>query len=206
MFRKNRALCNSNRPFRSKHLLSSFIAIFLFGATAPSVSAQDGVLVNGERVTQEEFAQQLARYGIPLAVQIPDGDYWYDKMSGLWGVRGGPTMGQLPPELDLGGELEADVSGSGSGVFINGRELHPTEVAYLQQLFGYTVPGRYWMNAMGIGGMEGGPPLFNLVALAQSQSGGSGYTRRGLFGSMGSDGNCSYYMTPGGSSVMTGAC
>jgi hypothetical protein len=172
------------------------------------LAAQDGIFVNGERVTQDAFASELARYGIPLTVQVPDGDYWYDRMSGLWGVRGGPTMGQMPPELDLGGALRADASGAGgTAIFINGRELHPTEASYLQQLFGYTIPGRYWMNAMGIGGLEGGPPAFNLVAAAAAQrQTGAGYTRRGLFGSSGSDGECSYYMTPGGSSVMTGNC
>lgn len=184
-----------------------FLAAFGFAAGAAGAAhAQDAIFVNGERVVQEDYVRELARYGIPMTVQVPDGDYWYDKNSGLWGVRGGPTLGQMPPELSLGGELQADASGSGSGIFINGRELHATEVLYLQQLFGYTVPGRYWMNAMGVGGMEGGPAIFNLVALAQSQGGGSSYTRRGLFGSMGSDGNCSYFMTPGGSSVMTGAC
>ena len=57
---------------------------------------------------------------------------------------------------------------------------------------------------MGIGGFEGGPASFNLAAAVQ-QAGGS-YTRRGPFGSMGSDGQCSYFMTPGGSSVMSGNC
>ena len=49
--------------------------------------------------------------------------------------------------------------------------------------------------------LEGGPPLFNLVTAAQAQNGGNSYTRRGLFGSTGSDGQCSYYMHPNGSSV-----
>ena len=183
--------------------------MLLLGALSGTVAAQpadaqDGVVVNGERVTQEQYAQELARLGLPVTVPVPDGDYWYDRMSGLWGVGGGPTLGQLPPDLNLGGELLADASGRGSGIFFNGRELHLAEVTYLQQLFGYALPGRYWLNAQGIGGVEGGPPLFNLVAAAQAQSGGAGYNRRGLFGSTGSDGSCSYYMHPGGSSVMTG--
>jgi hypothetical protein len=168
--------------------------------------AQQGVLVNGEPVAQEDFTRELARVGVLVSVQVPDGEYWYDRVSGLWGVWGGPTIGQMPPDLDLGGELRADASTGGTAIFINGRELHPTEALYLQQVFGYTIPGRYWMNAVGIGGNEGGPATFNLFAAAQQQQGGTGYTRRGLFGSAGSDGNCSYYMTPGGSSVMTGNC
>lgn len=183
-------------------------ALSLGAVAAQPAQAQDRVVVNGKRVSQEQFGRELGRLGITLPAPVPDGDYWYDQVSGLWGVRGGPTMGQIPPGLDLGGRLQADASGRGSGIFINGRELHSVEVLYLQQIFGYTIPGRYWMNAQGIGGMEGGPPAFNLAAAAQAQSGsgGSSYTRRGLFGSTGSDGRCSYFMHPNGSSVMTGAC
>jgi len=184
---------------------AAVLGAFVLGQAAVNPSAaQDNVRVNGEIVTQAEFVTEFARYGILLPGPVPDGDYWYDAMSGLWGLVGGPTMGQMPPRLNLGGKLRADASGGGTDVFINGRELHTTEVLYLQQLFGYTLPGRYWMNEMGIGGLEGGPALFNLVAAAQAQAASSGFTRRGLFGSTGSDGNCSYYMHPNGSSVMTG--
>ena len=113
-------------------------------------------------------------------------------------------MGQLLPGLNLGGALQADASGGQSQVFVNGRALHPSEVAYLQFAFGYVIPGRYWMNARGVGGVEGGPPLFDLVAAAQASGSGAGHTSRGLFGSTGSDGSCSYYMHPDGPSVMTG--
>lgn len=180
------------------------VALGSAGTARPS-EAQEGIFVNGQRVTQEDFVRELGRFGVPMTVQVPDGAYWYDRLSGLWGVRGGPAQGQMPAGLELGGPLRLDASTGGTGIVINGRELHPTEALYLQQLFGYVIPGRYWLNAMGIGGVEGGPPAFNLVALAQQQSGGA-YTRRGPFGSMGSDGACSYFMTPGGSSVMTGAC
>lgn len=71
-------------------------------------------------------------------------------------MQGGPTVGQVWPGLDLGGPLQADASGGGTQVFINGRELHPVEVDYLRGLFGYVLAGRYWLNAMGIGGYEGG--------------------------------------------------
>jgi len=194
-----------------RSLSRSAIAIAVCGSfvgTAVSAEAQQGISVNGERVVQEDFARELARFGVPMTVEVPDGAYWYDRMSGLWGVQGGPAVGQMPPELNLGGALAVDASTGGTGIVFNGRELHLTEALYLQQLFGYVIPGRYWLNAMGIGGVEGGPALFNLVALAQQQSGGGGgsYTRRGPFGSMGSDGNCSYYMTPGGTSVMSGNC
>lgn len=189
----------------------SVIALAALGSflgTPEWMEAQQGIFVNGERVVQQDFVRELARFGVPMTVEVPDGAYWYDSMSGLWGVQGGPAVGQMPPQLNLGGALALDASTGGTGIVINGRELHLTEAMYLQQLFGYVIPGRYWLNAMGIGGIEGGPAMFNLVALAQQQSGGGGasYTRRGPFGSMGSDGNCSYYMTPGGTSVMSGNC
>jgi hypothetical protein len=72
--------------------------ILLLGAPSGAIGAQptdaqDHVVVNGNEVTQEEYARELGRLGLPLPVVVPDGDYWYDRMSGLWGVRGGPTLG-----------------------------------------------------------------------------------------------------------------
>jgi hypothetical protein len=63
------------------------------------------------------------------------------------------------------------------------------------------------MDWQGVGGYEGGPALFNVAAAAAAAGaqGGmyGGQTQRTMFGGTGSDGNCSYYMHPGGSSVMT---
>jgi hypothetical protein len=182
------------------------------GGSGEREFAQDaeGVYVNGQPVTAEQIQLAQQTMGIPPgAAAIPAGRYWYDDVSGLWGFEGGPTAGQLYPGLQLGGPLQPNASGGGTGVFINGRELHPQEVAYLQGLFGYVAPGRYWLNWQGVGGYEGGPAAFNLVAAAaaagQAGQGGmyGGQTQRTMFGGTGSDGNCSYYMHPGGSSVMT---
>ena len=188
------------RPRVASILIPS--ALLLIGST---VSAQD-VYVNGEPVSQQQIRAVQERMGVPEAAPIPAGRYWYDPISGLWGMEGGPMLGQILPDLELGGQLRAGASGGGTGVFFNGRELHPQEAAYLQGLFGYVIPGRYWLNWQGIGGVEGGPPLFNLVAAAAQAGGGAGgyggYTRRTPFGSVGGDGNCSYFMSPDGSSVM----
>ncbi|MGE0354186.1 MAG: hypothetical protein AB7I33_05460 [Gemmatimonadales bacterium] len=168
-----------------------------------------GVFINDKTLTTAELSELKRLHGVPAAVPIPAGRYWYDKYSGLWGMVGGPTQGQLLPGLEIG-TMRPDVSGRGSGVFINGREIHSQEVAYLRAIFGTVVPGRYWMNWQGIGGYEGGPAIFSVYQAAQQAGrmgpGYDGYTRRTPFGSMGSDGNCSYYMSPGGSSVMTGNC
>lgn len=179
------------------------LAVFL-SAASPALGQDDAqIIVNGEPVTQERIRTLQKRLGIPVEAAIPAGSYWYDPVSGLWGLQGGPTIGQILPGLELGGPLRPDASGGGTGIFINGREIHPEEAAFLQRIFGYVIPGRYWLNPQGIGGVEGGPPAFNLVAAAAAAGGGGGYTRRTPFGSIGGDGNCSYYMSPGGSSVMT---
>jgi hypothetical protein len=79
--------------------------------------------------------------------------------------------------LPLGGPLPADISGGGTGIFINGRELHPVDVAGLTQLVGQVMPGRYWLDAQGYAGLEGQPAITNLFQVAQQlyqQNGGVG--------------------------------
>ena len=70
----------------------------------------------------------------------------------------------MMPGLRLGGPLAPDASRGNSQVFINGRELMVGEVRALQQACRTAVlRGRYWVNAQGVGGVEGGPALFNLA-------------------------------------------
>jgi hypothetical protein len=108
---------------------------------------------------------------------LADGDYWYDPRSGASGRWGGPALAFLPAGLPLGGPLPAEASGGGrgnlTGVFVNGRELHPVDVAGLQEIVGVVVPGRWWVDATGAYGLEGGPPAGNLVAMARARQGGS---------------------------------
>ena len=89
-------------------------------------------------------AQRLDAKGVGIiaqleafaGVRLPDGEYWYDAKSGASGSVGGPMVALLPPGLSLGGALRADASGGGkgnvTGTFVNGRELHPTDVANLR--------------------------------------------------------------------------
>jgi hypothetical protein len=58
----------------------------------------------------------------------------------------------------------------GTGVFVNGRQLSPYEVAELRQIFGYVVPGSYWMQYDGTYGLVGGPAIGNLYDAIQWSS------------------------------------
>ena len=79
------------------------------------------------------------------------------------------------------------------------------DVVALMTLVGSVFPGRYWLRYDGYYGVEGGPAMGNLVALAQQRSGAPGYNRTGSGGHIGSDGQTSFYMDPGtGCSVIPG--
>ena len=102
-----------------------------------------------------------------LQTQIPDGRYWYDATSGMWGTENGPTVGFVMAGLDLPNPMPADISGAGTGIFINGREIHLLDQQGLQQLLGQINPGRYWLDAQGNMGAEGQPAVVNLAMAMQ---------------------------------------
>ncbi|RMG71013.1 MAG: hypothetical protein D6722_07575 [Bacteroidetes bacterium] len=151
------------------------------------------VYINGLRVPEADLHVYEQRY----QVQVQPGRYWYDPISGLWGMEGGSAMGQILPQLQLGGPLQAHASGGTSEVFFNGRRLNAQEIAFLQQ-FTPVYPGRYWLDPYGNVGLEGGPMLANLVQLAaatgqRSGGGGSSFYRNGYTDiGGGSDGRTSY--------------
>jgi hypothetical protein len=186
--------------------LIGYSALIIAGSVlGPShVSAQGRrVVVNAVRLPDAEVQGLERQYRISLA----DGDYWYDKRSGAWGMRRGPTVGFTVPGLQLGGQLRADASAGNTGVFINGRELHQNDVIALMQL-GPVYQGRYWVDGQGYFGVEGGPALGNLWLLARAaqRSGGAQttYTRSGSM--FGSDGNgCLVFNDPGSGTSYTGS-
>ena len=88
------------------------------------------IIVNGQELDARQGQGLMQLYG-----PIPAGNYWYDPVSGLWGPAGGPSTGQILAHLPMGGPLRANASNSRTGVFVNGREIHYEEFAYLQQLY-----------------------------------------------------------------------
>jgi|SRR6185312_8049162 len=144
--------------------------LFAFLISAHALAAEP-VIVNGQALPIETVRALDQAYGI-----VP-GRYWYDSFSGAWGFEGGPIAGQIMPGLRLGGPLRADASRGNTQVFVNGRELTMVEVEGLQAC-GITVYRvRYWMNALGIGGIEDGRPTLNLAACGgSSRQGGESST------------------------------
>ena len=165
-----------------------------------SAVAQRHITVNRVALT-EAIIQRLE---FAYQTRLVSGHFWYDPFSGLWGIWGGPSLGQIAPGLPLGGPLPWNASGGKTRVYVNGRILHPLELEYLSRIFGYVGPGRYWLNANGIGGLEGRGASFNLNATNLSST-GDDWIRRTPGGTIGGDTNCFYYNDPStGSSVMTG--
>ena len=158
------------------------LAAALLLAAAPALGAD--VFVNGARL-DDPARQAIERgYGTP----IKPGRYWYDAVSGVWGMEAGPAAGQIHPGLRLGGPLKRDASKGKTGVIVNGRELHALDVAALRRCVA-VVPGRYWVLANGIGGAEGAPAQFNLAALCGQAAGRGSGTRCDDYG--GGQFNCS---------------
>jgi hypothetical protein len=167
--------------------------------SSPATRASS-VLINGVEVD----AALLRRLEQQYRAVVPKGSYWYDRRSGAWGRAGGPCLGFTVAGVAIGGPLKRDASRGKTGVILNGREMHAQELGYLASLGVFPRPGvRYWMNADGTCGEEGGPPLGNLFALARAQGGGSPYHRRAAGGDIGSDGRTFYFFDrETGSSVM----
>ncbi len=134
----------------------------------------------------------------------PPGRYWYDPVCGAWGLEGGPQRSIAAAGMRLGGPLAANASNGTTGVFINGRQLHLQDVAILRSLVGVVLPGRWWVDARGNFGMEGGPMIGNLFAIVQSRmagaSGGSSGSS-GRYGTLVSDGAACYFQGSIGSGI-----
>ncbi|MFO1496911.1 MAG: hypothetical protein U1G07_00690 [Verrucomicrobiota bacterium] len=146
----------------------------------------------------------LQKFETEYRLKMPRGDFWYDKVSGGWGITGGPTLGFTAPGINLGGPLRTDASRGNTGVFINQRELPLQDVVGLQQLNVPVQRGRWWVDSRGNFGVEGSPVTLGNIFQFSANRGGA-YQRATAGGYIGGDGQTSYFFDPkSGSSVMVG--
>jgi hypothetical protein len=193
-----------------QRILACSILLASTSAAGENQAPSRTIHINGRALERPEIARLEAverRYG----VRLPNGRFWYDNVSGAIGVWKGPVAGFALAGLNLGPKMPPDCSTGGTGVFVNGRELHPIDVMALRQ-FMLVLPGRWWVDAYGNGGAEGGPATFNIVALprqASSRAGrGSAWSRRLDAGggslNVGGDGSFFYFMDSNGNTAYAG--
>jgi hypothetical protein len=168
-------------------------------------SPATGVFINGRATTPPRLEQLRAMYGVTL----PAGRYWYDVVSGLFGIWGRESAGFLSPGHDFG-KVAANASAGDTRVFINGRQLNTLEAVYFIQVFGPAfgvisaqTAGRWWLDGQtGNVGLEGSPqPLANLLLALQQQAQMAARQGRG------SGGGASYrYNSLNGHGAIEGRC
>jgi len=150
----------------------SLIVLLTMDLCSMAQASGRSFIVNDQKVSDTLIRQLEKKYG----VQFTPGNYWYDKVSGAYGVKGGPCTGIGIAGLSIGGNLRGDASSGGTGVFINGRELHPTDVLGFQT-FMTVIPGRYWAHANGNFGNENNTMVVgNLYQLYQARFGSNRQT------------------------------
>lgn len=139
------------------------------GATSSGNAGSETRQVYINRVKLDDATVQAleTQYRVP----IQNGRYWYDAICGAWGVEDGPTAGFIYAGLKLPNPIPVDISRGGTGIFINGREIHPLDQKAFQNIFGYTIPGRYWLDAHGNLGPESGGAIANLAAAIRASKG-----------------------------------
>lgn len=181
-------LTNCMKPLLCTSVLVFFLVTsFPSSAWAEQNNAPDGKVVVNGRVLAEPVLQQLTML---YQVRPLPGNYWYDRVSGLYGVVGHSAFGFMLPGHDFG-PLPAKASNGNTMVYINGRELPQDEWTIWSMFLGaYIQPGRYWLDGNGYAGYEGNPyPVVNLYQAAQQASmrGQNGWNGNAGGGSSGGD-------------------
>ena len=203
-----RCLCHLDKPRRDETMNTKlspiqqflrFLLLLTLAFAALPTQAGSGLVVNRVELGKKQVDQLEQQ----LNTKLVPGRYWYDQRSGLWGKEGMPNAGQLPAGLPIKTPMPSDISGGGTGVWVNGREIHAQEYLYLLRVYGSVLPGRYFLEANGNAGFEGGPVAYNLFADARpkqkqhinwfsgghNERGGSVIGGGGTVGFIGTDGN-----------------
>jgi hypothetical protein len=133
------------------------------------------IIINNIVLTKSQLLEIKNRYGI----EPKPGNYWYDRLSGLYGVYGYPSYGFMYPGHNFG-ELSRNASSGNTNVLVNGRELPQPEWAVWSYVLGsYIQPGSYWFDSQGNIGYTGNNiAVVNLFAAARK----NGYTGKGSGG------------------------
>ena len=133
------------------------------------------VIINSVVLTEQQVTEIEKKYGI----KPRPGKYWYDSVSGLYGVAGYPAYGFMFAGHNFG-KLDHNASNGSTGVVVNGRQLPQSEWAVWSYMLGYWIqPGAYWLDHNGNACYQGNPiALVNLFVAAQQNvyrgKGGSG--------------------------------
>jgi len=154
---------------------------------------QSNVIVNGVQLVSQELLSLQSLEGAVLP-----GSYWYDRRNGAYGFIGQPCSGVIAAGLHLGGgQLAKDASGkTGTGCFINGRELHTMDIMNLRAIGVMTLQGYWWLDANGTYGLEGSSvPLGNLRLQSMAASGSGQWGYGGGVGGRGGSGGTSTWST-----------
>ncbi|HLC82096.1 MAG TPA: hypothetical protein VJH68_05565 [Candidatus Nanoarchaeia archaeon] len=167
----------------------------------------NAVYINNQELTRQQINELASSYG---ASPLP-GRYWYDSLSGSYGIWHGPSLSVLLPGHDFW-PLPEDASNGDTNLFINGRELPEADALFLEWIFAVPrQPGRYWQDALGNIGYENNPSILaNLYVAYQERTRSSRFYGSGdnywagNFESYGNEQNGFGYVMVGGSSVSYG--